>query len=62
MPGPVSTLSLLVLPRFDPGDALEKEMTTHSSILAGMVPWTEEPHELQSIGSQSDLDMTAGHD
>ena len=37
-------------------------MTTHSSILAGMVPWTEEPHELQSIGSQSDLDMTAGHD
>ena len=37
-------------------------MTTHSSMLAGMVSWTEEPHELQSIGSQSDLDMTAGHD
>ena len=25
-----------------PGDLLEKEMATHSSILAGIIPWTEE--------------------
>ena len=28
-------------------------MPTHSSILAWRIPWTEEPGELQSIGSQS---------
>ena len=33
-------------------DALEEGMTTHSSILAWRVPWTEEPDGLQSIGSQ----------
>ena len=32
-------------------DALEKEMATHSSILACRIPWTEEPVRLQSIGS-----------
>ena len=31
---------------------LEKEMTTHSSILAWKIPWTEEPGRLQSMGSQ----------
>ena len=31
-------------------DLLEKEMTTHSSILAWGIPWTEEPGGLQSIG------------
>ena len=31
---------------------LEKEMATHSSILAWEIPWTEEPGGLQSIGSQ----------
>ena len=30
----------------------EKEMATHSSILAWRIPWTEEPGELQSMGSQ----------
>ena len=30
---------------------LEKEMATHSSILAWRVPWTEEPSGLQSMGS-----------
>ena len=30
----------------------EKEMATHSSILAWRVPWTEEPGGLQSIGLQ----------
>ena len=33
-------------------DPLEKEMDTHSSILAWTIPWTEEPGELQSMGSQ----------
>ena len=32
--------------------SLEKEMATHSSILAGEIPWTEEPGGLQSTGSQ----------
>ena len=31
-------------------DPLEKEMTTHSSILAWRIPWTEEPGGIQSIG------------
>ena len=39
------------------GDPLEKEMATHSSILAWKIPWTEEPDRLQSIGSQR-----VGHD
>ena len=34
-------------------DPLEKEMATHSSILAWKVPWTEEPGGLQSMGMQS---------
>ena len=34
------------------GDPLEKEMATHSSILAWRIPWTEEPGGLQSMGSQ----------
>ena len=33
-------------------DFLEKEMATHSSILAWKIPWTEEPGRLQSMGSQ----------
>ena len=33
-------------------DPLEKEMATHSSILAWRIPWTEEPGKLQSTGSQ----------
>jgi len=42
----------------DPGSilgserSLEKEMATHSSILAWRIPWTEEPGRLQSMGSQ----------
>ena len=38
-------------------DPLEKEMTTHSNILAGKISWTEEPGGLQSMGSQK-----VGHD
>ena len=33
-------------------DPLEKEMSTHSSILAWKITWTEEPGRLQSTGSQ----------
>ena len=38
-------------------DPLEKETTTHSSVLAWRIPWTEEPGRLQSMGSQR-----VGHD
>ena len=38
-------------------DPLEKEMATHSSILAWRIPWTEELGRLQSMGSQ-ESDMT----
>ena len=38
-------------------DPLEKEMATHSSILAWRIPWMEEPGRLQSRGSQR-----VGHD
>ena len=31
-------------------DTLEKEVVTHSSILAWKIPWTEEPGGLQSVG------------
>ena len=37
-------------------DPLEKEMATHSSILAWIILWTKEPGELQSMGLQR-----AGH-
>ena len=36
---------------------VEKEMATHSSILAWRIPWTEEPGGLKSMGSQR-----VGHD
>ena len=35
-------------------DSLEKEITTHSSILAWRIPWAEEPGRLRSI----EMDMT----
>ena len=41
----------------DQKDPLEKEMATHSSILARRIPWTEELGRLQSLGSQR-----VGHD
>ena len=34
----------------DQEDPLEEGMTTHSSILAWRIPWTEEPGGLQSMG------------
>ena len=38
-------------------DPLEKEMATHSSLLAWIIPWMEEPGGQQSMGSQR-----VGHD
>ena len=45
------------VPSLGQEDPLEKEMTTHSSVLAWRIPWTEEPGGLQSTGSQR-----VGHD
>ena len=39
-------------------DPLEKEMTTHSSILVWKITWTEEPGELQSMGVPKESDTT----
>ena len=45
------------VPSLGQEDPLEKEMATHSSILAWKIPWTEKPGGLQSMGLQ-----TVGHD
>ena len=39
-------------------DPLEKGMTTHSSILAWRIPWTEEPGRLQSAYGIAESDTT----
>ena len=39
-------------------DPLEKEMATHSSILAWKIPWTEEPGRLYSPWGVKESDMT----
>ena len=41
------------------GDPLEKEMATHSSILAWEIPWTEEAGRLQSMGLQKSQTQTS---
>ena len=41
----------------DQEDLLEKEVATHSSILAWKIPWKEEPGRLHSMGS-----LRVGHD
>ena len=53
-PPAMQETQVLSLVREDP---LEEGMTTHSSILAWRIPWTEEPGGLQSMGSQR-----VGHD
>ena len=42
-------------------DPLEKEMETHSSILAWRIPWTEEFDRLQSMGLESQTRLTNTH-
>ena len=39
-------------------DPLEKEMAAHSSTLAWKIPWMEEPGGLQSMGSQSQTQLS----
>ena len=40
-------------------EPLEKEVETHSSILAWEIPWTEEPGGLQSMGSQRQTQLSS---
>ena len=42
-------------------DPLEKEMATHSSILAWRIPWTEKLGGLQSMGLQSQTQLSDEH-
>ena len=42
-------------------DPLEEEMATHSSILAWRIPWTEEPGRMQSMGLQSQTQLSEEH-
>ena len=53
---PTATQETWVL-SLDQEDPPEKDMATHSNILAWEIPWTEEPGRLQSVGLQR-----AGHD
>ena len=52
--GEVMSLLFNALPRF----VTEKEMATHSSVLAWKIPWTEEPGGLQSQEGHKELDPT----
>ena len=47
------TIQEMEFPSLSWDGALEKEMVTHSSILAYEIPWTEGPGGLQSMGMQS---------
>ena len=42
-------------------DPLQKEIATHSSILAWETPWTEEPGRLQSTGSTEQVSIIEGN-
>ena len=44
----LSSMKETRVPSLGQEDPLEKEMATHPSILAGRIPWTEEPDKLQS--------------
>ena len=46
------------VPSLGQEDPLKEEMTTHSSILAWEILWTEEPGRLPSMGSQKSQDTT----
>ena len=41
-----------LLPSLGQEGTMEKGMTTHSSVLAWRIPWTEEPGRIQSLGLQ----------
>ena len=44
-------INTVIFSKLLPYASLEKEMETHSSILAWRIPWTKEPGRLQSMGS-----------
>ena len=46
-------MQMAQVPSLGGEDPLEKEMATHSSILAWRIPWTEEPGRLQSMESDT---------
>ena len=48
----LSTMQETWVQSLDWEDLLEKEMATHSSVLAWKIPWMEEPGKLHSMGSQ----------
>ena len=48
----LSTMQESLVPSLGREDPLEKEIATHSSILAWKIPWMEEPGRLLSVGSQ----------
>ena len=50
----------MLVQSLDQEDSLEKEMVTHSSILAWEIPWTEEPGGLYSLWGCKESDMTEG--
>ena len=49
------------IPGLGQEDPLEKGMATYSSILAWRIPWTEEPGQLQFMGSQSQTQPSNQH-
>ena len=51
------TMRMTRVPSLGQEDLLEKEMATHSTILAWEMPWMKEPGKLESMGSQ-ELDTT----
>ena len=52
LPANAGDMDLPVFLSLDRKDPLEKEMATHSSILAWEIPWTVEPGGLQPMGLQ----------
>ena len=55
---PMQETQELRVPSLGQEDSLEEEMATHSSILAWRIPWSEEPGGLQSMGSQSQTQLS----
>ena len=53
---PASAGDMGSIPRWE--DPLEYQMATHSSILVWKIPWAEEPGEVQSMGSQSQTQLS----
>ena len=51
----LSAMQEIQIPYMGWEDLLEKGGATHSRIIAWRIPWTEEPGNLQSIGSHSQI-------